>query len=74
MKRKYKRWKSGTGSKEIFIESKKVLKKKETYCGKKERRKEEELKFLKNKKKIWNYINKQRRKRDWTENNIQGEK
>lgn len=37
-------------------------------------RKEEELRKMKDKKKIWNYINSRRKKKEWIENNIQKEK
>ncbi|XP_071582471.1 uncharacterized protein [Temnothorax nylanderi] len=71
VKRQYRRWRSGKGSKEDYLEGKKGLKGwLEKKRMEKREREEEELRKLKDEKKIWNYINSRRKKKEWKENNI----
>ncbi|XP_024872374.1 uncharacterized protein LOC112454952 [Temnothorax curvispinosus] len=71
VKRKYRRWRCGKGSKEDYLEEKKCLKGwLESKRMEKRMREEEELRKLKDKKKIWNYIDSRRKKKEWKENNI----
>lgn len=69
IKRIYKKWKKGKGTREKFLEERKKRK----YLESKRRKKREEgkeLKDLKNEAGVWKYINKKRRKREWKENSI----
>lgn len=70
IKRIYKKWKKGKGTREKFLEERK----KREYLESKRRKKREEegkeLKELKNEAEVWKYINKKRRKREWKENSI----
>ncbi|XP_024872415.1 golgin subfamily A member 6-like protein 22 [Temnothorax curvispinosus] len=65
---KVEMWK---GSKEDYLEEKKCLKGwLERKRMEKRVRDEEELRKLKDEKKIWNYINSRRKKKEWKENNV----
>lgn len=56
------------------MEEKKYLKRwLESKRLEKREREEEELRKLKNEKKIWNYINSRRKRKEWKENNIRKE-
>ncbi|XP_024891452.1 trichohyalin-like [Temnothorax curvispinosus] len=71
VKRKYRRWRCGKGSKKDYLKEKKCLKGwLESKRMEKRMREEEELRKLKDEKKIWNYINSRRKKKEWKENNI----
>jgi len=65
VKRKYRSWKNGKGSKEDYIDGKKSLRRL-LEKRRKEKRKEEmeELRNLKSEKEIWGFINKKRKKKE----------
>lgn len=74
VKRKYKRWKKGRGRREDFMEGRRDFRELlERRRKDKRAEEEEELRNLRNEKEIWRFINRRRKKKEWTENNIQGE-
>lgn len=66
VKRIYKKWKKGKGTREKFLEERKKLRE---YLESKRRKKrgeeKKELRDLKNEAEVWKYMNKKRRKKEW---------
>lgn len=74
VKRIYKSWKLGKGTREKYIEERKGLR---TYLEEKRKKKreeeEEELRSIHRESEVWKFINRKRNKREWKENNIEDE-
>lgn len=71
VQRLYRKWRQGKITRERYIEGKKALRVMQEQKQRERRnKKEEELGKLQKESDIWKFINKKRKKREWTDNNI----